>query len=377
MLRRIFTFPVIAIMLVAGVFLALANPGVSPAVSAQDSQMVPPDWAHIPDGLEPGDSFRLLFVTSGARDATADNIADYNTFVQNAAAENDNFKDFSGQFRVLMNATDIKGMDNTGTTGTGVPIHWVEGAKVANDYDDFYDGSWASKAATDEKGNSLDSETTIWLAAYKDDTEAGYDTLAKPQAFTVSYASRTEKKHLYSLSPVLQVEVQESAAPEGDSSDEVESTNQAATGAPTISGTTEVGQTLTADTSGISDPDGLTGVTWSYQWLADDVEIAGATGETYEVRAEDVGKTIKVRVLFLDDMRNREQLTSAPTAAVSAQEPTPTPTPEPTPDPTPEPTPTPTPEPTPDPHAGTDAHAHAGTDASPHVDTRANPHANP
>ena len=36
--------------------------------------------------------------------------------------------------------------------------------------------------------------------------------------------------------------------------------NNEATGAPTISGTVQVGETLTADTSGISDADGLTSV---------------------------------------------------------------------------------------------------------------------
>ena len=42
--------------------------------------------------------------------------------------------------------------------------------------------------------------------------------------------------------------------------------NTPATGAPTIAGTAQVGQTLTASTTGISDHDGLTNVTYSYQW---------------------------------------------------------------------------------------------------------------
>ena len=57
--------------------------------------------------------------------------------------------------------------------------------------------------------------------------------------------------------------------------------NTTATGAPTISGTAQVGETLTADTSGISDADRLTSVTHSYQWLADDTDIPGATNTTY------------------------------------------------------------------------------------------------
>ena len=44
--------------------------------------------------------------------------------------------------------------------------------------------------------------------------------------------------------------------------------NNLATGAPTITGTVQVGETLTADTSGIADTDGLTSVSYSYQWVS-------------------------------------------------------------------------------------------------------------
>ena len=94
--------------------------------------------------------------------------------------------------------------------------------------------------------------------------------------------------------------------------------DQAPTGAPTISGKAQVGETLTADTSGIADDDGLVGVSWSYQWLADDAAISGATGSTYKIAAEDEGKAIKVRVTFNDDEDHPATLTSAPQAAVVA-----------------------------------------------------------
>ena len=71
-----------------------------------------------------------------------------------------------------------------------------------------------------------------------------------------------------------------------------------------------MGQTLTAGTSGISDADGLTNVSYSYQWLADDTEISGATSSIYTVQASDNGKVIKVRVTFTDDAGNDESLTS-------------------------------------------------------------------
>ena len=97
--------------------------------------------------------------------------------------------------------------------------------------------------------------------------------------------------------------------------------NSLATGAPTISGTVQVGETLTANTSGIADADGLDDVSFTYQWLADDSDISGATNATYTLAAADEGKTIKVQVSFTDDADNDETLTSAATAAVAAAEP--------------------------------------------------------
>ena len=94
--------------------------------------------------------------------------------------------------------------------------------------------------------------------------------------------------------------------------------NSAATGAPTISGTAQVGQMLNASTSNISDSDGLANATFTYQWLADDTDITDATGSTYTLTAADEGKTIEVQVTFTDDAGNDESLTSAATVAVAS-----------------------------------------------------------
>ena len=93
--------------------------------------------------------------------------------------------------------------------------------------------------------------------------------------------------------------------------------NSPATGAPTIGGTAQVGQTLTAGTSGIADGDGLDNVSFSYRWVADDADIAGATGSSYTLTGSDEGRAIKVRVSFTDDAGNEETLTSAATRAVA------------------------------------------------------------
>ena len=95
--------------------------------------------------------------------------------------------------------------------------------------------------------------------------------------------------------------------------------NNRATGSPTIGGTPQVGQTLTLDTSGISDADGLThaSYTYLYQWIRNNANIAGQTESTYTLVDADEGKTIKVKVSFTDDANNAESRTSEATEAVA------------------------------------------------------------
>ena len=99
--------------------------------------------------------------------------------------------------------------------------------------------------------------------------------------------------------------------------------NNPATGAPTISGVPQVGDTLVADVSGIADADGLTTATYVYRWLRTsegmDTEIPDATGEEYTLASADQGATIKVKATFTDDGGTEETLTSAATGVVAAQ----------------------------------------------------------
>ena len=87
---------------------------------------------------------------------------------------------------------------------------------------------------------------------------------------------------------------------------------------PPSPGSSRLGETLTAETTGIADADGLDNAVFSYQWLADDADISGATGKTYALTEADEGKTVKVQVSFTDDAGNEETLTSAATDAVAS-----------------------------------------------------------
>ena len=134
----------------------------------------------VPAGLGVGDSFRLLFVTSTTRDATATDIEVYNAFVRAAAAAGHaDIRDYSGRFYAVASTADDDARDNTGTAYTssnpGVPIHWLGGNQVADDYEDFYDGTWdAEYTATDESGGAYDDGgmgVGVWTGTDDDGTE--------------------------------------------------------------------------------------------------------------------------------------------------------------------------------------------------------------
>ena len=160
---------------------------------------MPDDWALIPEDAQgnppftPGQSFRLLFVTSTTRNATSSDIAGYNTFVQERANANATLKPFKGEFRALISTGTVDARDNTATapagashtTGEGVPIFWVAGGntgvwgsrafvprspKVADDYADFYDGSWDQRYGTSESWDTFNGRRGVWTGSNNDGT---------------------------------------------------------------------------------------------------------------------------------------------------------------------------------------------------------------
>ena len=122
---------------------------------------VPAYWSLIPNGLGAGDRFRLIFISSTTRNSNSNNIANYNTFVQTAAGNGHaDIQQYSSTFRVVGSTAARDARVNTKTTHTaddkGVPIYWLGGNKVADQYQDFYDGGWDDEAnAKDESGSNF------------------------------------------------------------------------------------------------------------------------------------------------------------------------------------------------------------------------------
>ncbi len=121
-----------------------------------DGIEVPADWALLPAGVGPGGGFRLLVVTSQSRTAEASGISSYDGHARSlAAAGHAAIREHGSKFRALVCTAAVDARDQTGTTGAGVPVYWLGGDKVADGYGDLYDGSWASNAPRDERGEAV------------------------------------------------------------------------------------------------------------------------------------------------------------------------------------------------------------------------------
>ena len=139
-------------------FSALVALSAAPAYAQTD---VPSNWPLIPSGLNAGDEFRLLFMGKNPRNADSTDSAVYDAYVRGRIAANGHteIKAYSSHFKVLGSTATVNARTHTGTTSTGsVPVYWLNGPKVADNYADFYDGSWDDKdGATLEDGTSLTS----------------------------------------------------------------------------------------------------------------------------------------------------------------------------------------------------------------------------
>jgi hypothetical protein len=89
------------------------------------------------------------------------------------------------------------------------------------------------------------------------------------------------------------------------------------TAAPVISGTAQVGQTLTATAGTWAN----TPTSYAYQWNRGGTAISGAASSTYVPVAADVGNTLTVSVIATNGSGSSAPATSAPTGAVTSSSP--------------------------------------------------------
>ena len=150
------------------------------------------DLGLVPAGVRNGDRFRFLFITHDAHTAESDQGASFDDSVDNAVGDSRDRWHFlresdsvSLDQRALVSTPGVDARVRTDTTFTagdkGVPIYWLRGSKVADDYEDFYDGSWDDVTSPrNSRGAVVTVTAQPWTGSANDGTElfAGTVSLA-------------------------------------------------------------------------------------------------------------------------------------------------------------------------------------------------------
>jgi hypothetical protein len=91
----------------------------------------------VPTSLNPGDEYRLAFVTSAERNGASSAIASYNAFVTSMANTQPALASLGTTWKAIGSTATVDARDNTGTNpvvdGAGVPIFLLNDTLLAND----------------------------------------------------------------------------------------------------------------------------------------------------------------------------------------------------------------------------------------------------
>ncbi len=128
------------------------------------------DFIVLPPGIERGEqfTFRLAFVTSTTTTATSGDIGFYNDFVNDTANGFADLAAFGFTWKAIVSTLAIDARGNTATRPSfspggslGVPIFLLDGTKLADSYDDLWDGSLDAPFNIAEDGTAITSGPTI------------------------------------------------------------------------------------------------------------------------------------------------------------------------------------------------------------------------
>ena len=168
----------------------------------------------------------------------------------------------------------------------------------------------------------LAASTTYWLVLEGDDYETVFtdsnDQQTRGSGWTIGDRAAINLagswESLTDNDGTIPVEIWASSTPPP---------NRHAAGVPLVHGERRVGETLTADITGITDPEGLSDPRFTYSWIrgdgVDEESITGEESETYTLKDDDAGQRIKTLVTFLDNEEGRETAVGPATSLVAPE----------------------------------------------------------
>ena len=168
----------------------------------------------------------------------------------------------------------------------------------------------------------LAASTTYWLVLEGDDYETVFtdsnDQQTRGSGWTIGDRAAINLagswESLTDNDGTIPVEIWASSTPPP---------NRHAAGVPLVHGERRVGKTLTADITGITDPEGLSDPRFTYSWIrgdgVDEESITGEESDTYTLKDDDAGQRIKTLVTFLDNEEGRETAVGPATSLVAPE----------------------------------------------------------
>jgi hypothetical protein len=171
----------------------------------------------VPTDLNPGDPYRLAFVSSTVRDATSVIIADYDNHVSSAVGAVTELAALSTTWQAIGSTPTVDAVTHIGNFG--VPIYNLQSTRIGNNEADLFDGSLLSPISVDENG-TLPADFFVWTGS----TPAGLGNITNTELGGSSGSSirgrsnqsgppwifsdgsvSTNEHHLYAISAVLTV----------------------------------------------------------------------------------------------------------------------------------------------------------------------------
>ena len=243
----------------------------TPTANADGSYTVPHDWALKPSGVVEGAKFRLLFITDNWLAASSTSISDYDSHIlSQMATSHSAVRPYASLFKTVGSTATVDARDHVGARGTGVPIYWLGGVKVADTYADFWDGSWDANAGSDRRNRLGQASSTStqsdwpWTGSNDDGTKSA-NPLGSATPTRGAFGTNDPIEHhagapasqmhaLLALSPVFEVAAQPNQLSIG-------ATSYSVTEGGTVSVTLNLRnwERLSATTVGIACTDGTAG----------------------------------------------------------------------------------------------------------------------
>jgi hypothetical protein len=114
-------------------------------------------WADIvtPPGLNPGDQFRIIFVSSDTHDATSSDIGVYDQFIRDlATAAGLTYNGASVTWFALGSTDSVAANSRLPASASSLGFYRVDGVKIADSTSDLWDGSIDNQLNVTETGGA-------------------------------------------------------------------------------------------------------------------------------------------------------------------------------------------------------------------------------